>query len=249
MTCDAAAETIGLHVVDLSKRIRGKTIVDSVSLSLYPGEIVGMLGRNGAGKTSCFYAIAGLLTPKSGSVHLDGQDVTRFPLYVRARLGLGYLPQEDSVFRGLTVEENIVSVLELCMHDPVARKQAVEDLLAEFSIQHIRNTKASALSGGERRRVEIARCIASEPKYIMFDEPFAGIDPIAARDIRALVRYLKRRGVGVLISDHNWRETLNLVDRVFVLSEGSVLVEGTPDDVVRDERFVSGYLGHDDDDE
>ena len=235
----------GLFVNNICKIIRGRTIIDSVSLNLHPSEIVGLLGRNGAGKTSCFYTIAGLLTPNTGSVVLDGQDITRLPLYHRARLGLGYLPQEASVFRGLTVEENIMAVLELCETRRAARREQLDDLLEEFSITGIRHSKASILSGGERRRVEIARCLASKPKYILFDEPFAGIDPIVARDIRKLVHQLRARHVGVLITDHNWRETLDLVERVYVLSEGSILAEGTPMEVIEDEKFVRGYLGED----
>ena len=244
MEAEAAVQT-GLIADSLSKSIRGKPIIRSVCLQLYPNEIVGILGRNGAGKTSTFYTIAGLLRPNSGNVFLDGKDITRLPLYLRARLGLGYLPQENSVFRGLTVEENIMAILELCVSSRRTRKAELENLLAEFSIEGIRRVKAAALSGGERRRVEIARCIASKPKYILFDEPFAGIDPIVARDIRSLIIHLKERGVGVLITDHNWRETLALVERVYVLSEGSILVEGKSEDVSRDQRFLRDYLGED----
>ncbi len=235
----------GLFVNDISKKIRGRTIINSVSMHLHPGEIVGLIGRNGAGKTSCFYTISGLMTPNSGNVVLDGHDITRLPLYHRARLGLGYLPQEASVFRGLTVEENIMAVLELCETRRAARREQLDDLLEEFSITPIRHAKGSALSGGERRRVEIARCLASKPKYILFDEPFAGIDPIVARDIRQLVHQLRARNVGVLITDHNWRETLELVERVYVLSEGNILAEGTPAEVLENKNFVRGYLGRD----
>lgn len=236
---------IGLFVNKIHKTIRRRVIINSVSMKIRPGEIVGLLGRNGAGKTSSFYVIAGLLQPNSGSVVLDGQDITRLPLYRRARLGLGYLPQESSVFRGLTVEENIMSVLQFCVPRREKRQEHLEELLEEFSISSIRNSKGLTLSGGERRRVEIARCLASKPKYILFDEPFAGIDPIVARDIRNLVHHLKRRNVGVLISDHNWREMLELVERVYVLSEGSMLAEGPSDQVVHDSNFVLGYLGKD----
>lgn len=233
----------GLIVSKIHKSIRNRVIISSVSLHLNPGEIVGLLGRNGAGKTSSFYIIAGLLRPDSGTVILDGHDITGLPLYQRARRGLGYLPQEASVFRGLTVEENILAVLELCEPQRAVRKERLNDLLNEFSINSIRHSKGHALSGGERRRVEIARCLASNPQYILFDEPFAGIDPIAARDIRQLVYYLRRQNIGVLITDHNWREMLELVERVYVLSEGSILAEGASKEIVNNENFIRGYLG------
>ncbi|MCY4007211.1 MAG: LPS export ABC transporter ATP-binding protein [Rhodobacteraceae bacterium] len=236
----------GLVVNKICKAFRGRVIVNSVSLHVNPREIVGLLGRNGAGKTSSFYTIVGLVSPDSGTVLLDGVDITKLPLYHRARLGIGYLPQEASVFRGLTVEENILAVLQLCMRGRMARQNQLEKLLSEFSIETIRYSKAGTLSGGERRRVEIARCLASNPKYILFDEPFAGIDPIAARDIRNLVFHLRDRNVGILITDHNWRETLDLVERVYVLSEGVILAEGTPAEVLGNENFIRGYLGSDD---
>ena len=250
MTVDNPAKPpVGLYAKGICKSIRGKTIIDSVSMRLHPSEIVGLLGRNGAGKTSCFYTIAGLLRPSLGNIVLDGTDITDLPLYKRARLGLGYLPQEASVFRGLTVEENIMAVLELCERNRQSRATQLEDLLNEFSIASIRHSKGSVLSGGERRRVEIARCLAAKPKYILLDEPFAGVDPIVAKDIRILVRHLSERRVGVLITDHNWRETLDLVERVYVLSEGRILAEGTPEEVMHDKNFVRGYLGRDDDGE
>lgn len=238
-------EKVGLFVKDICKTIGGRTIVNSVSLHLYPGEIVGLLGRNGAGKTSSFFAIAGLMIPNAGQVILDGHDITRLPLYLRARLGLGYLPQEASVFRGLNVEDNIMAILQLCEPNRAERKAQLENLLEEFSITDIRRSSGATLSGGERRRVEIARCLASKPKYILFDEPFAGIDPIVAKDIRKLVYQLSAKNVGILITDHNWRETLELVERVYVLSEGNILAQGSPEEVMQDEKFVHGYLGQD----
>lgn len=234
---------LGLFVEDICKTIRGRKIVNSVSMHLYPSEIVGLLGRNGAGKTSSFFTIAGLMMPNSGRVILDGHDITRLPLFLRARLGLGYLPQEASVFRGLNVEENIMAILQLCEPRAAARREQLENLLEEFSITEIRHSSGATLSGGERRRVEIARCLASKPKYILFDEPFAGIDPIVAKDIRQLVHQLSAKNVGILITDHNWRETLDLVERVYVLSEGNILAKGTPQEIMKDQKFVSGYLG------
>ncbi len=242
---ESGNKNIGLRTINLCKKIKGREIVKSISLNLLPREIVGLLGRNGAGKTSTFYVIAGLQSPSSGTILLDGNDITALPQYLRARLGLGYLPQENSVFRGLTVEENITAILQLCEPNRRQRKLDLENLLEEFSIGDIRNTKGASLSGGERRRVEIARSIASRPKYILFDEPFAGIDPVVGRDIRDLLQILRKRGVGVLITDHNWRETLGLVDRVYVLSEGTILSSGKPEDVLKDESFTQGYLGDD----
>jgi lipopolysaccharide export system ATP-binding protein len=217
--------------------------VREVTLSVQRGEAVGLLGPNGAGKTTCFYMITGLIAPDFGSIRLDGADITALPMYRRARLGIGYLPQETSIFRGLTVEQNIRAVLELIESDATRREAVLDELLAEFSISHLRQAPAMALSGGERRRVEIARALASQPHFVLLDEPLAGIDPIAVGDIRDLVRHLKDRGIGVLITDHNVRETLEIVDRAYILHDGHVLMEGTPDAIVasRDVRRV--YLG------
>jgi lipopolysaccharide export system ATP-binding protein len=234
----------GLRVTGLRKNYRRRPVLRDVSLELSRGEVVALLGPNGSGKTTCFYAIAGLIQPEGGQVMIDGRDVTRLPMYRRARLGLGYLPQEVSIFRGLSVEENIMAVLEIVHDDRHRRRERLEELLGDFSISHIRHAPAIALSGGERRRVEIARCLAAEPKYLLLDEPFAGVDPISVGDIRHLVHDLKARGIGVLITDHNVRETLEIVDRAYILHDGTVLKSGTVDEVVRDENVRRVYLGH-----
>ena len=234
-----------LRANHLTKAIRGKPIVRDVSLLLNQGEIVGLLGPNGAGKTTCFYAIAGLLATDSGEVLIDGLDATRLPMYRRARLGLGYLPQEISIFRGLSVEDNILSVLELWIADKSERRERLEELLADFSISHVRDTKGTVLSGGERRRAEIARCLAARPNYVLLDEPFAGIDPIAVGDIRKLVGKLKNRNIGILITDHNARDTLALVDRAYVMHEGAICAEGSPKEIMNDPVARNVYLGHD----
>jgi lipopolysaccharide export system ATP-binding protein len=218
-------------------------VVRDVSLELHRGEAVGLLGPNGAGKTTCFYMIIGLVPADTGSISIDGINLTPLPMYRRARLGLGYLPQEASIFRGLSVEDNIRAVLELVEPDRMTRANRLDELLAEFSITHLRRTPASALSGGERRRVEIARCLATDPAFILLDEPFAGIDPIAVNDIRTLVGHLKERGIGVLITDHNVRETLEIIDRAYILHDGCVLMSGTPDEVVQDVNVRRVYLG------
>jgi lipopolysaccharide export system ATP-binding protein len=205
--------------------------------------VVGLLGPNGAGKTTCFYTIIGLIGPDYGSIILDGQDITALPMYQRARLGIGYLPQEASIFRGLTVEENIRAILEISEPDPQKQNEVLDNLLAEFSITHLKNTPALALSGGERRRVEIARALATHPSFMLLDEPFAGIDPIAIADIRTLVGHLKERGIGVLITDHNVRETLDIIDRAFIIHDGHVLMEGTPKEIVANEDVRRVYLG------
>jgi lipopolysaccharide export system ATP-binding protein len=207
------------------------------------GEAVGLLGPNGAGKTTCFYMITGLVSPDFGSIRLDGADITDLPMYRRARLGIGYLPQETSIFRGLTVEQNVRAVLELIEPDRDRREAILDELLAEFSVTHLRRAPALALSGGERRRVEIARALASQPHFILLDEPLAGIDPIAVGDIRDLVSHLKDRGIGVLITDHNVRETLEIVDRAYILHDGQVLMDGTPDDIVASADVRRVYLG------
>jgi lipopolysaccharide export system ATP-binding protein len=233
----------GLRVRSLRKSYRKKLVIRDVSMDLHRGEVVALLGPNGSGKTTCFYSVAGLVTPEGGQVLIDGKDVTALPMYRRARLGIGYLPQEMSIFRGLSAEDNIMAVLEIVHDDPHKRRERLEELLSDFSITHIRRAPALALSGGERRRVEIARCLAADPKYLLLDEPFAGVDPIAVGDIRALVSDLKRRGIGVLITDHNVRETLEIVDRAYILHDGVVLKSGTTDEIVRDEMVRRVYLG------
>ena len=235
--------SMGLRVVNLRKSYRKRLVIRDVSMSLDRGEVVALLGPNGSGKTTCFYSIAGLVTPEGGQVIVDGRDVTALPMYRRARLGIGYLPQEMSIFRGMTVEDNILSILEIAERDRTRRRERLEELLSEFSIEHLRRAEAMALSGGERRRCEIARCLAADPKYVSLDEPFAGVDPIAVGDIRHLVGDLKTRGIGVLITDHNVRETLEIVDRAYILHDGRVLMSGTTDEVVQDENVRRVYLG------
>ncbi|MBX3519941.1 MAG: LPS export ABC transporter ATP-binding protein [Xanthobacteraceae bacterium] len=227
----------------LQKSYGGRRVVNDVSIDVMRGEAVGILGPNGAGKTTCFYMVTGLVEPDAGHISLDGHDVTKLPMYRRARLGIGYLPQEASIFRGLNVENNLLAVLEVVEPDKRRRMQRLEELLDEFSIQHIRKSPSIALSGGERRRVEIARALATNPHYMLLDEPFAGIDPIAVGDIRALVRHLTGRGIGVLITDHNVRETLGLVDRAYIIHSGSVLMEGTPEEIVESDEVRRLYLG------
>jgi lipopolysaccharide export system ATP-binding protein len=233
----------GLKVSNISKSYAKRPVARDVSLSVQRGEAVGLLGPNGAGKTTCFYMVTGLIRPDYGTITLDGNDITNLPMYRRARLGIGYLPQETSIFRGLTVEQNIMAVLEV--NEPAADKcQAMlDELLGEFSITHLRQAPAMALSGGERRRVEIARALASNPSFILLDEPLAGIDPIAVAEIRLLVSHLKDRGIGVLITDHNVRETLEVIDRAYILHDGKVLMEGTPREIVDDVEVRRVYLG------
>lgn len=238
-----APETSGLHVRNLRKSYKKRPVIRDVTLSLARGEVVALLGPNGSGKTTCFYSIAGLVTPEGGQVVIDGKDVTALPMYRRARLGVGYLPQEMSIFRGLSVEDNILAVLEIRERDSHKRRERLEELLSEFSITHLRRAPALALSGGERRRVEIARCLAAEPSYLLLDEPFAGVDPIAVGEIRHLVQDLKSRGLGVLITDHNVRETLEIVDRAYILHDGHVLMSGTTEEIVQDETVRRVYLG------
>ena len=232
----------GLVVDRLRKSYRKRPVIRDISLTLARGEVVALLGHNGSGKTTSFYCIAGLITPDGGTVTIDGQDVTLFPMYRRARAGIGYLPQEMSIFRGLSVEDNILAILEVVEPDRARRNDRLEELLADFSIAHLRRAQALSLSGGERRRVEIARCLASRPRYVLLDEPFAGVDPIAVNDIRHLVQDLKTRGIGVLITDHNVRETLEIVDRAYILHDGIIIKSGTPDEVVRDENVRRVYL-------
>jgi lipopolysaccharide export system ATP-binding protein len=237
------AENAGLQANNLGKRFKNRPVVRDVSLQLNRGEAVGLLGPNGAGKTTCFYMITGLISPDYGSIVLDGVDISDLPMYRRARLGIGYLPQEASIFRGLTVERNIRAVLEVTEPNAEAREMRLDELLAEFNISHLRRTPALALSGGERRRCEIARALASRPNYMLLDEPLAGIDPIAVRDIRELVSHLKDRGLGVLITDHNVREMLDIVDRAYIIHEGRVLMEGRPAEIVANQDVRRVYLG------
>ncbi len=234
-----------LAVSGLEKSYRGRTVVSDASLHVRQGEAVGLLGPNGAGKTTIFYMITGLVAADRGLISLEGHDITRLPMYRRARLGIGYLPQEASIFRGLDVEDNIRAVLEVVEPDRKARERKLEELLEEFDIARLRKTPAIALSGGERRRCEIARALASSPTFMLLDEPFAGIDPIAVGDIQALVRHLTGRGIGVLITDHNVRETLALTDRTYIIHSGKVLTEGRPDEIVANEDVRRLYLGED----
>jgi lipopolysaccharide export system ATP-binding protein len=237
------ASSDGLEARGLGKRYRKRPVVRNASFYVRRSEAVGLLGPNGAGKTTCFYMIMGMVAPDSGEIKLDGHDITDLPMYRRARLGIGYLPQEPSIFRGLTVEQNIRAVLEVSVPDAEQRELRLDELLAEFSITHLRRTSALALSGGERRRCEIARALACDPHFILLDEPLAGIDPIAVGEIRELVSHLKDRGIGVLITDHNVRETLAIVDRAYILYDGQVLMEGAPADIVAHADVRRFYLG------
>jgi lipopolysaccharide export system ATP-binding protein len=233
----------GLAVVSIAKSYDKRVVLTDVSVSVGRGEVVGLLGPNGAGKTTCFYSVMGLVKPDSGRIMLDGEDITRLPMYRRAILGLGYLPQETSIFRGLSVEKNILAVLELSEPDKAARQRRLDELLEEFGLTRLRAAPAMALSGGERRRAEIARALAADPTIILLDEPFAGIDPISIQDIRGLIIQLKKRGIGVLITDHNVRETLDIVDRGYIIYDGRVLFAGSPGDLVKDENVRRLYLG------
>jgi len=243
---DLAAEAgeTGLKVRHLRKAYRKKKVIEDVSLELQRGEVVGLLGPNGSGKTTCFYSIAGLVNADGGQITIDGRDITRLPMHRRARMGIGYLPQEASIFRGLNAEDNIRAILEIAYPDRAAQDARLEELLKEFSIAHIRQSPSVALSGGERRRVEIARCLAANPRYVLLDEPFAGVDPISVEDIRHLVADLKNRGIGVLITDHNVRETLDVVDRAYILHNGTILMSGTSEEVVANEDVRRVYLGN-----
>lgn len=233
----------GLKVDNIGKAFNDRVVVKSVSLSLKRGEVAGLLGPNGAGKTTCFYMITGLIAADYGAILLDGQDITGQPMYQRARLGVGYLPQETSIFRGMSVEDNVLAVVELREPDRRRAREDVDQLLEELRISHLRKSPATALSGGERRRVEIARALASKPSFMLLDEPFAGIDPLAISDIREVISYLKTRGIGILITDHNVRETLDIIDRASIIHSGEVLFEGTPDDVRADPEVRRVYLG------
>ncbi|MEW5942877.1 MAG: LPS export ABC transporter ATP-binding protein [Pseudomonadota bacterium] len=232
-----------LDVQSLKKRYKSRLVVKDVSLQVESGEVVGLLGPNGAGKTTSFYMMVGLVPLDDGSIRLDGQDLSRMPIHRRARLGLSYLPQEASIFRKLTVAENIRAILELQPLSPPQIEQRLSELLEELHIAHLRNNPALSLSGGERRRVEIARALATQPRFILLDEPFAGVDPIAVLDIQKIIRFLTDRNIGVLITDHNVRETLGICDRAYIINEGSVLASGKPDEIVYNESVRKVYLG------
>ncbi|MDP3288058.1 MAG: LPS export ABC transporter ATP-binding protein [Methyloversatilis sp.] len=232
-----------LKVERLRKKYKSRPVVKDVSFEVGSGEVIGLLGPNGAGKTTCFYMIVGLVTADGGEIHLDGERLTHLPIHRRAHQGLSYLPQENSVFRKLDVEENLLAILELNEKDARVRAQRLEELLDELGITHLRKSAAVALSGGERRRVEIARALATSPRFILLDEPFAGVDPIAVIDIQKTIRFLKERGIGVLITDHNVRETLGICDRAYIINEGEVLASGRPDEIVYNESVRKVYLG------
>ena len=243
---EAGQQLHQLKATELAKSYKGRNVVKSVSLQVESGQIVGLLGPNGAGKTTCFYMIVGLINSDNGSITLDEQDITRLPMHKRAQKGIGYLPQESSIFRGLSVEDNIRAILQL-RKDLTSDQQTdqLEYLLEEFQVQHIRQSLGISLSGGERRRVEIARALANEPRFILLDEPFAGVDPISVIDIQSIIRQLAERGIGVLITDHNVRETLSVCDRAYVMGEGTVLAEGDPDHILADKVVRKIYLGKD----
>jgi lipopolysaccharide export system ATP-binding protein len=239
----AVPDGAGLFADSLGKSFRGRRVVSNVSLRLRRGEVVGLLGPNGAGKTTCFYMITGLVVADTGRISIDGEDITAQPMYQRARMGVGYLPQEPSTFRGMSVEENVLAVVELRERDQRRAMATVTELLEELRIEHLRAAPAASLSGGERRRVEIARALASEPDFMLLDEPFAGIDPLAIADIREVIVYLKGRGIGILITDHNVRETLDIIDRASIIHAGEVLFEGAPDEILADPEVRRVYLG------
>jgi lipopolysaccharide export system ATP-binding protein len=243
LKAQGAIPTEGLVVDNVGKSFRGRAVVKGVSLRLCRGEVAGLLGPNGAGKTTTFYMITGLIPADYGAIYLDGENITAQPMYQRARMGVGYLPQETSIFRGMSVWENVMAVVELRQNDPKKARQTVTQLLEELHIEHLRNSPAVSLSGGERRRVEIARALASEPSFMLLDEPFAGIDPLAIADIREVISYLKQRGIGILITDHNVRETLDIIDRASIIHAGEVLFEGSPDEIVDDPEVRRVYLG------
>ncbi|MEJ0062213.1 MAG: LPS export ABC transporter ATP-binding protein [Alphaproteobacteria bacterium] len=243
VTTATSAPATGLAAMHVGKRYKERPVLHDVSLSVQRGEAVGLLGPNGAGKTTCFYILTGLIRANTGAISLDGEDITHLPMYRRARLGIGYLPQEASIFRGLNVEDNIRAVLEVTEKDGDRQEQMLDELLAEFGITHLRRAPALALSGGERRRVEIARALAARPHFMLLDEPLAGIDPIALADIRDLVSHLRDRGIGVLITDHNVRATLEIVDRAYIIHDGRVLMEGLPDEIVEHADVRRVYLG------
>jgi lipopolysaccharide export system ATP-binding protein len=233
----------GLFVDSVGKSFGDRPVVKNVSLRLKRGEVAGLLGPNGAGKTTCFYMVTGLIAADYGAIYLDGENITAQPMFQRARLGVGYLPQEASIFRGMTVEQNVMAVVEMRERDPRKAREQVTSILEELRITHIRKSPAVALSGGERRRVEIARALASEPSFMLLDEPFAGIDPLAIADIREVIGYLKGRGIGILITDHNVRETLDIIDRAYIIHDGEVMTEGTPHEIVSNIDVRRVYLG------
>jgi lipopolysaccharide export system ATP-binding protein len=234
-----------LQVTHIAKSYRGRQVVRDVSLSLNSGQIVGLLGPNGAGKTTCFYMIVGLVKADSGSIALNGKDMTLLPIHARAQRGLGYLPQDSSIFRTLTVAENILAILETRADlDRSGRQEKLENLLDEFHIGHIRNNKGMSLSGGERRRTEIARALATEPRFILLDEPFAGVDPISVSDIKDIIRHLKQKGIGVLLTDHNVRETLDICEKAYIVSEGQIIAEGSAQEILANQKVREVYLGH-----
>ncbi|MBP5353296.1 MAG: LPS export ABC transporter ATP-binding protein [Alphaproteobacteria bacterium] len=243
MSAKKSDDTNVLEIFNIGKKYKKRTVLKNVSLHVKKGEAVGLLGPNGAGKTTCFYCVTGLITPDYGDVFINGQDITNLPMYRRAKMGIGYLPQEASIFRTLSVEDNIKAVLQVVTDDESERENTLEQLLNEFAIAHLRKSPALALSGGERRRLEIARALAGKPDFILLDEPLAGIDPIAVNEIRTLVSQLKNRGLGVLITDHNVRETLDIIDRAYILHSGTVLMEGTPEEIVANEDVRKVYLG------
>ena len=232
-----------LHTTEIKKAYKGRDVVKGVSIEVKQGEIVGLLGPNGAGKTTSFYMIVGLVKPDSGTVYLDGEDITKLPMYKRSQMGLGYLPQEVSVFRKLSVEDNIMAILEMTDLDKTQREKRLEQLLEEFSLTHVRKNLGNLLSGGEKRRTEIARALATNPKFVLLDEPFAGVDPIAVEDIQSIVTELKSRNIGILITDHNVQETLSITDRAYLLFEGSILKSGTAEELAADEHVRTVYLG------
>lgn len=232
-----------LRVEKIGKSFKGRRAVRDVSFEVHSGQIIGILGPNGAGKTTSFYMVTGLIFPDTGTIFLDDMDVTNLPMYQRARLGIGYLPQEASIFRGLTVEENILAILELKVEDYEQRMHNLDELLAEFSITHLRHVSAIALSGGERRRVEIARAIAMKPSFLLLDEPLAGIDPIAVTEIKELIMQLKNRGIGVIITDHNVRDALSIIEKAYIFHDGAVLVSGTPAEIIKNKKVKEIYLG------
>lgn len=234
-----------LKVTHIAKSYKGRQVVRDVSLSLESGQIVGLLGPNGAGKTTCFYMIVGLIKAEGGSIELNGSDITSLPIHSRAQRGLGYLPQDSSIFRTLTVAENILAILETRKDlDRVQREEKLESLLAEFHIGHIRNNKGMSLSGGERRRTEIARALATQPRFILLDEPFAGVDPISVSDIKDIIRHLKQKGIGVLLTDHNVRETLDICEKAYIVSEGQIIAEGSSEEILANQKVREVYLGH-----
>ena len=236
-------ETNVLEVKNLRKSYKERAVIKDISLYLREGEVVGLLGPNGAGKTTSFYMIVGLIKTDGGSINLNGNNITKFPMYQRSKMGIGYLPQEASIFRNMSVEDNIRSILEITERKKSIINRRLEELLDEFSIQHIRKSMATSLSGGERRRVEIARALATNPKFILLDEPFAGIDPIVVNDIMQIIKQLKHKNIGVLITDHNVRETLSIVDRAYIVYQGHILVSGTPAEIMENQRVKDVYLG------